>query len=176
MNEPGHAYPGALQLNSCMWMLQFLPDSWILWATNILLGLGVLLALVSFIVHRIPLLWKYQLPFKVLSVLLLAAGVYYRGGYEIEMTWRAKVAELETNLEAARRESGKVNTVFRDRVVYRDRVIREEGKTLIEYVDREVVKTIPAQCERLPVEIVEVHNRAARLDKVIEKLEQADKK
>lgn len=157
-------------------MLQFLPDSLILWFTNILLILGVLATLAGFFVHRIPLLWKYQLPFKIAGVVLLAAGVYFRGGYAIEMIWRERVAELEKNLDAARQESAKVNTVFKDRVVYRDRVIREEGKTLIEYVDREIVKTIPAQCERLPAEIIEVHNRAARIDQAVQKLEQADKK
>lgn len=155
-----------------MWMLQFLPDGVILWFTNILLVIGVILTLAGFFVHRIPLLWKYQLPFKIVGVVLLAAGVYFRGGYAIEMIWRERVAELEANLEVARQESAKVNTVIRDRVVYRDKIIREQGKTLVEYVDREVVKTIPAQCERLPAEIVEIHNRAARLDKVADELRQ----
>lgn len=153
-------------------MLQFLPDGVILWFTNILLVIGVILTLAGFFVHRIPLLWKYQLPFKIVGVVLLAAGVYFRGGYAIEMIWRERVAELEANLEVARQESAKVNTVIRDRVVYRDKIIREQGKTLVEYVDREVVKTIPAQCERLPAEIVEIHNRAARLDKVADELRQ----
>lgn len=153
-------------------MLQFLPDGVILWFTNILLVIGVILTLAGFFVHRIPLLWKYQLPFKIVGVVLLAAGVYFRGGYAIEMIWRGRVAELEANLEVARQESAKVNTVIRDRVVYRDKIIREQGQTLVEYVDREVVKTIPAQCERLPAEIVEIHNRAARLDKVADELRQ----
>lgn len=153
-------------------MLQFLPDSVILWFCNILLLVGIVLTVLGFFVHKIPLLYQYQLPFKLGGVILLAAGVYFRGGYAVEMTWRERVAELEQKLDKAAQQSAEVNTVIKDRVVYRDRVIREQGKTLVEYVDREVVKTIPAQCERLPAEIVEIHNRAARLDKVAEEVRQ----
>jgi hypothetical protein len=154
-----------------MWMLQFLPDSVILWFTNILLTVGVVLTLAGFFVHRIPLLWKYQLPFKIFGVILLATGVYFRGGYSIEMIWREKVAELEKQVEEARQRSEKVNTVIKDRVVYRDRVVTQQAETLVQYVDREVVKTIPAQCDILPNEIIEVHNKAARLNEVIQELD-----
>ena len=149
-------------------MLQFLPDSLILWFTNILLVIGIVLTLAGFIVHRIPLLWKYQLPFKIVGVLLLAAGVYFRGGYGVEMMWRERVTELEKQVEEGRQRSEKVNTVFKDRVVYRDRVVTQQAETLVQYVDREVVKTIPAQCELLSNEIVEVHNRAARMNEGVQ--------
>ena len=120
-------------------MLQFLPDSLILWFCNILLLLGVVLTVLGFFVHKIPFLYQYQLPFKIAGVVLLVAGVYFRGGYAVEMVWRERVTELEKNLDVARQESAKVNTVFKDRVIYRDKVIREQGQTLVEYVDRKSV-------------------------------------
>lgn len=149
-----------------MWMLQFLPDAVILWFCNILLLLGVILTVLGFFVHRIPFLYQYQLPFKIVGIALLAAGVYFRGGYSVEMTWRERVAELEKKLAAADAKSAEVNTVIEQKIVYRDRVVREQGRTLTEYVDREVVKLIPAQCDRLPQELIDVHNRAARIDRV----------
>ena len=149
-----------------MWMLQFLPDAVILWFCNILLLLGVVLTVLGFFVHRIPFLYQYQLPFKIVGIALLAAGVYFRGGYSVEMTWRERVAELEKKLAAADAKSAEVNTVIEQKIVYRDRVVREQGRTLTEYVDREVVKLIPAQCDRLPQELIDVHNRAARIDRV----------
>ena len=147
-------------------MLQFLPDAVILWFCNILLLLGVILTVLGFFVHRIPFLYQYQLPFKIVGIALLAAGVYFRGGYSVEMTWRERVAELEKKLAAADAKSAEVNTVIEQKIVYRDRVVREQGRTLTEYVDREVVKLIPAQCDRLPQELIDVHNRAARIDRV----------
>jgi hypothetical protein len=153
-----------------MWILQFLPDAVILWFCNILLLLGVVLTVLGFFVHRIPLLYQYQLPLRIGGVVLLALGVYFRGGYAVEMTWRERVAALEKQLQAAEAKSAEVNTVVQDKVVYRDKIIREQGKTLIEYVDREVVKTIPQQCDRLPTELIEVHNRAARINQVVDEM------
>jgi chaperonin cofactor prefoldin len=153
-----------------MWMLQFLPDAVIRWFCNILLLLGVVLTVLGFFVHRIPFLYQYQLPLKIGGVVLLALGVYFRGGYAVEMTWRERVAALEKQLQAAEAKSAEVNTVVQDKVVYRDKIIKEQGKTLIEYVDREVVKTIPQQCDRLPTELIEVHNRAARINQVVDEM------
>lgn len=147
-------------------MLQFLPDAVILWFCNILLLLGIGLTVLGFFVHRIPLLYQYQLPLKIAGVVLLAAGVYFRGGYAVEMTWRERVAELEQKLAAADAKSAEVNTVIQEKVVFRDKIVREQGRVLTEYVDREVVKMIPAQCDRLPQELIDVHNRAARIDRV----------
>ena len=151
-------------------MLQFLPDAVIRWFCNILLLLGVVLTVLGFFVHRIPFLYQYQLPLKIGGVVLLALGVYFRGGYAVEMTWRERVAALEKQLQAAEAKSAEVNTVVQDKVVYRDKIIKEQGKTLIEYVDREVVKTIPQQCDRLPTELIEVHNRAARINQVVDEM------
>lgn len=147
-------------------MLQFLPDAVILWFCNILLLLGIALTVLGFFVHKIPFLYQYQLPFKIAGVILLALGVYFRGGYSVEMTWRERVTELEKKLAAADAKSAEVNTVIEQKIVYRDKIVREQGKTLTEYVDREVVKLIPAQCDRLPQELIDVHNRAARIDRV----------
>ena len=147
-------------------MLQFLPDAVILWFCNILLLLGIALTVLGFFVHKIPFLYQYQLPFKIAGVILLALGVYFRGGYAVEMTWRERVTELEKKLAAADAKSAEVNTVIEQKIVYRDKIVREQGKTLTEYVDREVVKLIPAQCDRLPQELIDVHNRAARIDRV----------
>lgn len=147
-------------------MLQFLPDAVILWFCNILLLVGIVLTVLGFFVHRLPFLYQYQLPFKIAGIILLAAGVYFLGGYAVEMTWRERVTELEKKLSVAEAKSAEVNTVIEQKVVYRDRVVREQGRTLTEYVDREVVKLIPAQCDRLPQELIDVHNRAARIDRV----------
>ena len=156
-------------------MLQFLPDAVILWFCNILLLLGIGLTVLGFFVHKIPFLYQYQLPFKIAGVVLLAAGVYFRGGYAVEMTWRERVADLEKQLEVAAAKSAEVNTVIKDRVVFRDKIIKEQGKTLTEYVDREVVKHIPQQCDRLPAELIEVHNRAARINQAVDEMKKDTK-
>ena len=110
-----------------MWILHFLPDALILWVTNILLLIGIALTLAGFFVHRIPVLCRYQIPFKVLGIALLAAGIYFRGGYAVEQTWRERVAEVEAKLKVAEEQSQQENVRIETKYVKRVQVIRQQG-------------------------------------------------
>ena len=154
-----------------MWILHFLPDALILWFCNILLLVGVVLTVAGFFVHRIPfpLLWQYQLPFKILGIALLVLGVYFRGGYGVEMAWRERVAEVEARLKAAEEQSTKENTRIETKTVNRTRLIRERGEEIVKYVDREVVKYdtkfMPGGICEIPREFIKAHNDAAEAPK-----------
>ena len=144
-----------------------MPDALILWVCNILLLIGVVLTVAGFFIHRIPfpLLWQYQLPFKIAGVLLLVAGVYFRGGYGVEMAWRERVAEVEAKLKVAEAESAKENIQIQERVVKKTEYITRRGQDIIQYVDREIVKydtkfAPGGQCE-IPREFIKAHNQAA---------------
>jgi type VI protein secretion system component VasK len=153
-----------------MWILHFLPDSVILWFVNILLLAGILLTIAGWFAHRIPLIYQYQLPFKIVGVLLLVLGVYFRGGYAIETEWRERVTELEQKLKVAEAESVKVNEVIKEKIVTKTQVIREKGETIIQRV--EVLKD--AACP-VPQEAIDVHNEAARMNQAIEAARKAAK-
>ena len=135
-----------------MWILHFLPDALILWFCNILLLTGIVLTIAGFFVHRIPfpLLWQYQLPFKVLGIALLVLGVYFRGGYAVEV---------------AEQQSAKENVRIETKVVKQTEYITRRGQDIVQYVDREIVKydtkfAPGGQCE-IPREFIQAHNRAA---------------
>lgn len=153
-----------------MWILHFLPDSVILWFVNILLLAGILLTIAGWFAHRIPLIYQYQLPFKIVGVLLLVLGVYFRGGYAIEMEWRERVTELEQKLKVAESQSAKVNEVIKEKIVTKTQVIREKGETIVQRV--EVLKD--AACP-VPQEAIDVHNEAAKMNKAIEAARKAAK-
>ena len=148
-----------------MWILHFLPDAAILWFCNILLLVGVALTVAGFFAHRIPLVWQYQLPFKILGIALLILGVYFRGGYAVEQTWRERVAEVEAKLRVAEEQSAQENVQIQERVVKKTEYITRRGQDIIQYVDRVIVKydtkfAPGGQCE-IPREFVVAHNRAA---------------
>jgi len=144
-----------------MWILHFLPDAVILWFCNILLLTGVVLTVAGFFVHRIPfpLLWQYQLPFKILGIALLVLGVYFRGGVAVETEWRERVAAVEEKLKAAEQQSAKENTRIETRVVQKTEYITRRGSDIVQYVDREVAR-YDATCA-IPKSFVDAHNRAA---------------
>lgn len=152
-----------------MWILHFLPDAVILWFCNILLLVGLVLTVAGLFAHRIPLIWQYQLPFKVLGIALLALGVYFRGGYAVEAEWRERVAEVERRLAAAEQASAELNKKLDAAGQQKIKVIRGQTQIVRQYIDREVVKYdtkfMPGgQCE-IPREFIQAHNRSAERPK-----------
>ena len=153
-----------------MWLLHFLPDSFLGFIVNAILAIGVVGTFLSFVVlNRIlrffPPLASYYRILQIASILMLTVGVYLKGGYSTEMMWRERVAEVEAKLKEAEAKSVEVNTVVETKVVNKIKEVKVQGEKIIEYVDREVVKydnTCP-----IPKEVVKAHNAAA-LNKPVE--------
>lgn len=142
-----------------MWILHFIPDSLILWFCNILLIAGIAATTAGLFAHRIPLIWQYQLPFKVLGIALLTLGVYFRGGYAVEAEWRERVAEVQARLAQAEQAAEQANTVIENKAAKKITEIRNRTEYITRYIDREVTKSDSA-CV-IPPSFVEAHNRAA---------------
>jgi len=152
-----------------MWILHFLPDAFITWFANLVLLAGVALTVMGLFVHRlpIPVLYQYQLMFKLLGIVVLCAGVYLRGGVAVEQAWRDRVAEVEARLKQAEEISQRENTRIEAQVVTRTRTVRERAQEIVKYVDREIVKYdtkfAPGGICEIPQEFITAHNRAAEV-------------
>ena len=142
-----------------MFILHFLPDSVILWFCNILLLTGIMATAAGWVAHRIPVLWPYQLGFKLAGIALLVLGVYFRGGLAVETEWRERVAAVEARLAEAEKASAEANSQIDTRVQKQVTSIRQRMTYVRQYVDREVVK-YNDQCS-IPQAFVDAHNRAA---------------
>jgi hypothetical protein len=142
-----------------MWILHFLPDSFILWFCNILLLVGIVATAAGFAAHRIPGLWQFQLGFKLAGILLLVLGVYFRGGLAVETEWRERVAAVEAQLAQAEKASAEANSQIDTRVQKQVISIRQRMTYVRQYVDREVVR-YNDQCA-IPEPFINAHNAAA---------------
>ena len=152
-----------------MWILYFLPDALILWVCNIVLLSGLLLTAAAFFIRRIPVINQYRTPAQILGIALLVMGVYWRGGYAIEMEGRDRVAEVEARVAAAEEAGRKENVKIVTKVVTKTQVIRTRGADIVKYVDREIVKydekfAKGGICE-IPQEFIKAHNSAAEAPK-----------
>lgn len=130
---------------------------------------GVLLTATAFFIKRIPVINQYRIPAQVLGIALLVVGVYWRGGYSIEMEWRERVAEVEAKVAAAEAQSKEENTKIVTKVVTKTQIIRTRGETITKYIDREIVKydekfAPGGQCE-IPKEFIKALNDAAEAPK-----------
>ena len=142
-----------------MWILHFLPDSVILWFCNILLLTGIVAVAAGFVAHRIPVLWSYQLGFKLAGIALLVLGVYFRGGLAVETEWRERVAAVEARLALAEKASIEANALIDAKSQKKTTEIRQRTQYIRQYVDREVVR-YDAGCV-IPQPFVQAHNDAA---------------
>ena len=142
-----------------MWILHFLPDSIILGFCNILLITGIVATTAGFFAHRVPVLWPYQLGFKLAGIALLVLGVYFRGGLAVEESWRERVAVVEAKLAEAEKVSAEANTQIDAKSQKKTTEIRQRTTYIKQYVDREVVR-YDAGCT-IPEPFVRAHNTAA---------------
>lgn len=153
-----------------MWLLHLLPDSFLLLIVNCILVLGIVGTFFSFVIlNRVlrffPPLANYYRAFQTISVVLLLSGVYLKGGYSTEMTWRERVSEVEAKLKVAEEKSNQANVKIVTKVVKKLELVRTRGDDIIKYVDREVVKDkeVIKFVENCPIPqvIINTHNAAA---------------
>ena len=158
-----------------MWMLSFIPDSWLLMLVNTILLLGIVATFLSFfVINRIlryfPPLANWHTLIQVVSVVILLAGVYFKGSYATEAEWREKVAEwkakadeLQAKVDAAAIESSNLNKRLEEERKRKQKVRTEYINTVrTELKEVEVQKIINAECKVDP-KATELLNKAAQL-------------
>lgn len=167
-----------------MWLLHFLPD----WFFLALAFLGVLVLAATFLLKYIPVpfVYVYKTPIQIGSIVLIIFSTFMAGVMYNENSWLAKVKEMEEKVKVAEQQAKEKNVEIQEKIVYKDKVIKEKGQEIIKYVDRykdrEILKEIPGP-ERVrveevikyvescpvPKELLDVHNQAATMKKKEEK-------
>ena len=137
-----------------MWILSFLP-TWIFYAITVI---GILGLISSYVLGMIPLITQYKLPLQILSVVVIAFGVFIIGGVENELSWQAKVKELEAQVAVATAKSNETNTKIQYKVVTKIQIVKEQ----VEVVKKEIEiqkEFINADCKVNPTAI-DLYNKA----------------
>lgn len=140
------------------WLIALMPK----WIITALIIIGVVGFLVASFIGKVPFINKYNLPIKIAAGFLFVCGVYLNGALAYKESTALAVAKLEKKLAEAEAKSQKTNVQIVEKVVKDTQVVREKGKTITQYVDREVVK-YNNKCE-LPSEVIRAHNAAATMD------------
>jgi len=142
------------------WIFSLIPDSLIIWVIDTVLLVGLVATIAGFFIKFIPFVNAYRLPIQILGVLLLAGGLFFKGGYSTEMVWRERVAEMEKKVAEAEAKSAKTNTVIQKVYVDKVKVVRDTQYVIQERI-KEVEKLIDKECKVAP-EAVDIHNDAAK--------------
>lgn len=124
-----------------MWVLHFLPDSFILYVVYCAMAAGAIGIVSSYVIKFIPFLNIYRTPIQIVSILLFCAGVYWYGGYSTEMEWRAEAKKLQDKIDKAEAQAPIITretvTKYKDKIVVVKRGV-EIVKKEIE-VKREII-------------------------------------
>jgi hypothetical protein len=147
-----------------MWMLAWVPDTYLLLAVHTVLIAGAISTFLSFfLLHRIvrwfPMLAPWHLLLQIISIALLIGGVYFKGGYDTEASWRAKVKEAEDKIAVVEEASKELNNRLEEERKKKQKVKVEYYNTVKTEI-KEVEKIIDAKCELDP-KVIELHNKAA---------------
>ena len=146
-----------------MWILSFLPD----YVTHLIFLAGVIGVIAGFLLGFIPFI-KYQLPIQIISILIFSLGLYLEGGLADNTIWKARAAEMEVKVAQAEAKSQEQNTKIVEKIVVKTKKIHGKKKTIIEYIDREVVKNQDVikyieMCPAVPESILKAINDAAKM-------------
>ena len=147
-----------------MFLLNFIPDAFLLWVVNVILIAGIIGTVVAFFfgffVRYLPWITPYRMLLQIVALVLLIAGVYFKGGVGVEMSWRARVADMEAKVAKAEAESKTANENIKTVYVDKVRVVKETQVVVQEKIKTVEVK-IDSQC-KITTDTVDILNDAAK--------------
>jgi len=147
-----------------MWQLAFLwsliPD----WLISILVNGLVIVGLVgisaSWIARWVPYFNMYRGPIQLIGIICLVLGVYFKGGADVERSWRERVKELEAKIVLAEQQSAEANKKLSDQLAQNKR-LTQEVKNANTAAIRANAEKINSEC-RVPDVAISLHNSASK--------------
>ncbi len=145
-------------------MMSFVPDDFLLYVINTILIAGAVGSFLTFfalnrILRWFPAIAPYYLILQIVSAALLVGGIYFKGGYSVEMSWRERVKEAEAKVAVAEEQSKELNIKLEEERKKKQKVKIEYYNTVKTEI-KEVEKVINAKCEIDP-QVNELLNKAA---------------
>ncbi len=147
-----------------MWMLSFIPDSWIQLAVHIIFGLGVAGLVLTWLIQNIFNHFTKLLPWiktvRWISIVLFVGGLYLEGGIGVESEWRARVAQLEAKIKVAEQQSKDANDKLKNQINSKVKIIKINSASNKESITQNK-EVIDAECSLNDKAIV-IYNNAVK--------------
>jgi len=144
-----------------MWILSFIPDSFLLWVINIIVLAGAAATVTGFFLKRIPFVNNYATLIQLIGVVLLVAGVYFKGGYETEAAWRAKVDEMNAQIDKIKAQSADASKKIVYKYIERTKIVKEKSNAIQSKIPEYIGKDADANCS-IPESAIVLHDAAAK--------------
>jgi hypothetical protein len=139
------------------WMINLLPT----WMFHMIILIGIVLILSSWILKRIPFIKEYNFPIHLIGILLTGVGIYYTGERVNEANWEAKIKDMESKVQVAEAKSREVNTVIETKVLEKVKIVKEKTNANKKIIQEVAGAQLDAKCE-LPNSTVMLVNSASK--------------
>jgi hypothetical protein len=138
-----------------MWALNFLPDV----VFHLVLIVGILAIIVSYVLAYLPFVQKYKLPLQVGGIILTVIGIWYEGGIAKDKEYRVKIADMQIQVAKAEKASAELNTKLVEELLKNEQVIRDNNNANKKKL-KELEANLNAGCKVQP-QVIDVLNNAA---------------
>jgi uncharacterized protein YnzC (UPF0291/DUF896 family) len=146
-------------MEQIQWMLSLIPDAVLNWVYWLIIAAGLTGLFASWFGKFIPFYGKYVQFLKPIGITLLVLGVWLRGGYDVEMAWRAKVEEAQAKVAKAEEASKDANTKLEAKIKEKAKVRTEYITTVKERIVKDT-QIIDAECKVAPEAIKDLNDAA----------------
>jgi hypothetical protein len=147
-----------------MWQLAVLwslvPDWLITVLVNGLIIAGLVGISAGWIARWVPYFNLYRGPIQLIGVVCLVLGVYFKGGADVERSWRERVRELEAKVAQAEKQSIEANAKLSTQLA-QNKKLTQEVKNANQASIRANASKIDAEC-RVPDVAIELLNSASQ--------------
>ena len=140
-------------------MLSLIPDSFLIYFVNLIFYTGVIATILGFVL-RFEFLAPYRMICQVVGVLALGAGLYFKGGYEVEQQWRKRVSDMQVKVQIAEEKAKTANAEIQTKIVTKIKTIHDT-KVITKEVIKEKQVMIDANCD-VPQSAIDIMNSAAK--------------
>lgn len=144
-----------------MWMLSFIPDSVLQTLIFMILFIGAGGYILGSFGNLFLGIKPYSSLIKTLSTILMIAGVYFYGGYGVEMEWRQKAKELQAEIDRKDAVSAQVTEKIVTQYVDKVKIVKEKGNVIIKEIPKYITKESDANCV-IPNSFIVLHDSASR--------------
>ena len=143
-----------------MWFLNFIPDALLHWFVHGVLLLGLVLSVLGAVGKNISFIAEYGFVVKFFGSLLFVIGVFFEGGYGVEMSYREKIAEMQKEINLAKQQSKEVNDKIESKVIEKVKIIKEQTNEINQDIETKR-NNINAVC-KLSDDAWVLYNRATK--------------
>lgn len=144
-----------------MWLLYFLPSSFVEYIIHAITIVGAIGLIVSIVFSKLPIIGRYGTIAKLIFFVLLLAGIFFQGGLYSQKEIKEQVQQLESKIKVSEEKAKEINKEKEIQYVTKVKRIKETEYVIKEKI-KEVEKLIDAKCE-VPPEAVNILNQAATM-------------